>query len=57
MSKIILCKLSKKSNYKKIENVVENVVENVEENKTIVNSNSISEKKSYLQLFRKFLIL
>jgi hypothetical protein len=49
MSKIILCKLSKKSNYKKIENVVENV----EENKTIVNSNSISEKKSYLQLLNK----
>ena len=49
MSKIILCKLSKKSNYKKIENVEENV----EENKTIVNNKSISEKKSYLQLLDK----
>jgi len=49
MSKIILCKLSKKSNYKKIENVEENV----EENKTIINNKSISEKKSYLQLLDK----
>ena len=49
MSKIILCKLSKKFNYKKIENVEENV----EENKTIVNNKSISEKKSYLQLLDK----
>jgi len=53
MSKIILCKLSKKSNYKKIENVLENVLENVEENKTIVNNKSINEKKSYLQLLDK----
>jgi hypothetical protein len=53
MSKIILCKLSKKSNYKKIENVLENVEENVEENKTIVNNKSINEKKSYLQLLDK----
>ena len=54
MSKIILCKLSKKSNYKKIENVVENVVENnTNANKTIVNNNPISEKKSYLQLLDK----
>jgi hypothetical protein len=69
MSKIILCKLSKKSNYKKIENVLENVEENVEENvvenveenveenvvenKTIVNNKSITEKKSYLQLLDK----
>jgi hypothetical protein len=49
MSKIILCKLSKKSNYKKIENVEESI----EENKTIVNNKSISEKKSYLQLLEK----
>ena len=49
MSKIILCKLSKKFNYKKIENVEESV----EENKTIVNNKSISEKKSYLQLLDK----
>jgi hypothetical protein len=49
MSKIILCKLSKKSNYKKIENLEENV----EENKTIVNNKSINEKKSYLQLLDK----
>jgi len=57
MSKIILCKLSKKSNYKKIENVLENVLENVEENveenKTIINNKSINEKKSYLQLLDK----
>ena len=53
MSKIILCKLSKKSNYKKIENVEENVEENDEENKTIINNKSISEKKSYLQLLDK----
>jgi len=49
MSKIILCKLSKKSNYKKIESVEESL----EENKTIVNNKSISEKKSYLQLLEK----
>ena len=49
MSKIILCKLSKKSNYKKIESVEESI----EENKTIVNNKSISEKKSYLQLLEK----
>jgi hypothetical protein len=53
MSKIILCKLSKKSNYKKIENVLENVEENVEENKTIVINKLINEKKSYLQLLDK----
>jgi hypothetical protein len=41
--------LSKKSNYKKIENVEESI----EENKTIVNNKSISEKKSYLQLLEK----
>jgi hypothetical protein len=49
MSKIILCKLSKKSNYKKIENVEESI----EENKIIVNNKSISEKKSYLQLLER----
>jgi hypothetical protein len=49
MSKIILCKLSKKSNYKKIENVEESI----EENKTIINNKSISEKKSYLELLDK----
>jgi hypothetical protein len=49
MSKIIVCKLSKKSNYKKIENVEESI----EENKTIVNNKSISEKKSYLELLDK----
>jgi hypothetical protein len=49
MSKIILCKLSKKSNYKKIESVEESL----EENKTIVNNKSISEKKSYLELLDK----
>jgi hypothetical protein len=53
MSKIILCKLSKKSNYKKIENVEEKGEEKIEENKTIVNNKSISEKKSYLQLLDK----
>ena len=63
MNKIILCKLSKKSNYKKIENILESVQESVEteiveesvktENKTIVNNNTISEKKSYLQLLDK----
>jgi len=69
MNKIILCKLSKKYNYKKIENmaerveerveesveerVEESVEERVEENKTIVNNNSISEKKAYLQLLNK----
>jgi hypothetical protein len=61
MSKIIFCKLSKKSIYKKLENVeiecveTENVeTENVEtENKTIVNKNTISEKKAYLQLLDK----
>jgi len=53
MSKIILCKLSKKSNYKKIENVEEKGEEKIEENKTIVNKNNNSEKKSYLQLLDK----
>ena len=62
MSKIILCKLSKKSNYKKIESVEEYVEEKIEEkieenkiilNKTIVNKNNNSEKKSYLQLLDK----
>lgn len=58
MSKIILCKLSKKSNYKKIESVEESIEESLEENKiilnkTIVNNKSISEKKSYLQLLDK----
>lgn len=75
MSKIILCKLSKKSNYKKIaENVEESIEESIEENaeesieesteesitenkiinsKTIVNTTTISEKKSYLQLLDK----
>ena len=56
MSKIIFCKLSKKSIYKKLENVeTENVeTENVEtENKTIVNKSIISEKKAYLQLLAK----
>ena len=66
MSKIILCKLSKKSNYKKIESLEESIEENIEEkieekiqenkiilNKTIVNNKSISEKKSYLQLLDK----
>jgi len=65
MSKIILCKLSKKSNYKKIENIQESAEESVEEtsqesfketaeeNKTIVNNSPIIEKKSYLQLLDK----
>ena len=63
MSKIILCKLSKKSNYKKIEeNVEESIEESIEEsteesveteNKIIVNKSIISEKKSYLQLLDK----
>jgi len=53
MSKIIVCELSKKSNYKKIERVQESVQESVQENKTIVNNNTISEKKSYLQLLDK----
>jgi hypothetical protein len=53
MSKIILCKLSKKSNYKKIENVEEKGEEKIEENKTIVNKNNNSEKKSYLELLDK----
>jgi MFS superfamily sulfate permease-like transporter len=62
MSKIILCKLSKKSNYKKIENVEESIEEKIEEkiqenkiivNKTNVNKNNNSEKKSYLQLLEK----
>ncbi len=67
MNKIILCKLSKKSNYKKIENILESVQESLQEsveteivedsvkteNKTIVNNNTISEKKSYLQLLDK----
>ena len=60
MSKIIFCKLSKKSIYKKLENGEENVetenveTENVEtENKTIINKNTISEKKAYLQLLDK----
>jgi len=49
MSKIIVCELSKKSNYKKIESAQESL----QENKTIVNNNTISEKKSYLQLLDK----
>jgi hypothetical protein len=65
MSKIIVCKLSKKSNYKKIESLQERVneslqervngslQESIQENKTIVNNNTISEKKSYLQLLDK----
>jgi hypothetical protein len=58
MSKIILCKLSKKSNYKKIENVEEKGEEKIEENKIIVNKiivnkNNNSEKKSYLELLDK----
>jgi hypothetical protein len=72
MSKTILCKLSKKFNYKKIESIEESVGESIEEsveenntstnissvnitsaNRTIVNNNSISEKKSYLQLLNK----
>ena len=60
MSKIIFCKLSKKSIYKKLENGEENVeTENVElecvetENKTIVNKSIISEKKAYLHLLDK----
>jgi hypothetical protein len=50
MEKIILCKLSKKSNYKKIENVEQ---ESLEENKIITNNECISEKKSYIQLLDK----
>ena len=53
MSKIIVCELSKKSNYKKIENVEGSLQESVQENKTIINNNTISEKKSYLQLLDK----
>ena len=58
MSKTILCKLSKKFNYKKIESIEESVEERVEENntsanRTIVNNKSISEKKAYLQLLNK----
>jgi hypothetical protein len=57
MSKIIVCELSKKSNYKKIESVQESlqesVQESIQENKTIINNNTISEKKSYLQLLDK----
>jgi hypothetical protein len=58
MSKIILCKLSKKSNYKKIESLEESIEEKIQENKiilnkTIVNKNNNSEKKSYLQLLDK----
>ena len=57
MSKIIVCELSKKSNYKKIESVQESVEgslqESLQENKTIINNNTISEKKSYLQLLDK----
>ena len=62
MSKIIFCKLSKKSLYKKIDNIETNIETNIEEslqenrttaNKTIVNNTSISEKKSYLQLLNK----
>jgi len=53
MSKIIVCELSKKSNYKKIESVQENIQESVQANKTIINNNTISEKKSYLQLLDK----
>jgi hypothetical protein len=53
MSKIIVCKLSKKSNYKKIESVEGSLQESLQENKTVVNNNTISEKKSYLQLLDK----
>ena len=55
MEKIILCKLSKKSNYKKIENVEQENVEqeSLEENKIITNNECISEKKSYIQLLDK----
>lgn len=55
MSKIIFCKLSKKSIYKKLENGEENVeTECVKtENKTIVNKSTMSEKKAYLQLLDK----
>ena len=53
MSKIIVCELSKKSNYKKIESVQGNLQESLQENKTIINTNTISEKKSYLQLLDK----
>jgi hypothetical protein len=55
MDKIILCKLSKKSNYKKIENVEQENVEqeSLEENKIITNNECISEKKSYIQLLDK----
>jgi len=53
MSKIIVCELSKKSNYKKIESVEGSLQESLQENKTIVNNNTISEKKSYLQLLDK----
>ena len=55
MDKIISCKLSKKSNYKKIENVEQENVEqeSLEQNKIITNNESISEKKSYIQLLDK----
>jgi hypothetical protein len=67
MNKIISYKLSKKSIYKKIENVenenleIENKSVEIEnknvkienKNKTIVNTTSISEKKAYLQLLDK----
>lgn len=62
MSKIILYKLSKKSNYNKMETAKESAEESsqqsvdtneTQKNKTIVNNKSISEKKSYIQLLDK----
>jgi hypothetical protein len=42
MSKTILCKLSKKFNYKKIESIEENIEESVEENNTTANISSVN---------------
>jgi hypothetical protein len=42
MSKTILCKLSKKFNYKKIESIEESIEESVEENNTTVNISSVN---------------
>jgi hypothetical protein len=42
MSKTILCKLSKKFNYKKIESIEESVGERVEENNTTANISSVN---------------
>lgn len=62
MSKIILYKLSKKSNYNKMETAKESGEESsqqsvdineTQKNKTIVNNKSICEKKSYIQLLDK----